>query len=183
MILFDVETTGLAKPDAQPVKEQHRIIEFAAVKLDDETLEETEEFCQLIHPGVPLPPVITKITGITDAMLRDAPPFKEVLRPLKKFFLGEKNLVAHNLGFDRSMLAWELERLGHEHRFPWPPRHVCTVEASTQFHPEGKNMKLGDLYTLATNGGQIQGAHRGLTDVRAMAVCVRWLADKGIIRF
>ena len=69
MIVFDTETTGLPAADAAPLAKQPHIIEFAAIKLDEDTLEEVSRLEFLSKPPIDLPPIITKITGITDADL------------------------------------------------------------------------------------------------------------------
>ena len=69
MIAFDTETTGLPIKGelSSPLKMQPHIIEFAAIKLDDETLEETDRLHFFCKPPISIPAVITKITSIDDA--------------------------------------------------------------------------------------------------------------------
>jgi DNA polymerase III epsilon subunit-like protein len=74
MILFDLETTGLPKAEGSDLDIQPHIIEFGAIKLDDE-LKEISRIEFLCNPGQPLEPIITKITGLTDADLKDERPF------------------------------------------------------------------------------------------------------------
>ena len=56
MILFDLETTGLPKAEGSDLDMQPSIIEFGAIKLDDD-LEETARMEFLCNPGHPLPPM------------------------------------------------------------------------------------------------------------------------------
>lgn len=175
MILFDTETTNLVGAEALDLKNQPGIMEFCAVKLDDKTLVEKAIIDFLVCPPVPITPDAERITGLKASDVNKAPPFVGRVDEIADFFLGERWVVAHNLEFDCSIMEVELRRCGRLTRFPWPPKRLCTVEAS--FSIEGRRLKLDDLYHHAT-GGKIQGAHKALNDVRALAVCLRWLKDK-----
>ena len=173
MIIFDTETTGLPAPSATPLDKQPHIIEFAAVKLDDKTLVQKGELEFMSNPGMSLSDQIVKITGITDAMLKDKPPFGSFIPKLQDFFLGETVLVAHSCEFDCTLLEIALKRFGKAFMFPWPKQRLCTVELTT--HIKGHRLKLADLYELATKGGKFKDAHRAINDVKALAECVRWM--------
>lgn len=178
MIIFDTETTGLPKPDSCPLEEQPKIIEFAAVKLDNKTLKKVDEIEFLINPGEKLEAIITKITGLTDASLKDAAPFVAYYPALVDFFLGERSMAAHYLAFDRSLLSFDLQRIDKLTRFPWPADHICTVEAS--YPIKNHRLKLTDLYQIVT-GSVHKEAHRAMADVEALATCVRWMRKKGML--
>ena len=105
MIVFDLETTGLPKAEGSALDIQPRIIEFGAIKLDDD-LKEVDRIEFFCNPGHPLDPIITKITGITDDELKDEKPFVAHFQQVCEFFLGEATLVAHNLPFDRKILKF-----------------------------------------------------------------------------
>lgn len=102
LVIFDFETTGL------DVKTS-RIIEMGAVKFVGR--QEVQRISTLVHPGVPLTPEITKITGITDDMLKDAPPAHETLEQFHDLLRGCVG-VAHNAEFDCQILGYESSRLG-----------------------------------------------------------------------
>lgn len=173
MILFDTETTGLVGPATLPLNKQPEIIEFAAIKLHDDTLEEEDRMEFLCKPAnLPLPDKITEITGIKTKDLEDKEPFAAHLKPLCQFFLGQRTIVAHNLKFDVDMLSLELRRLGALHRFPWPYLHICTVERSKKI--KGRRMRMGELYTHLT-GKEIEGWHRAMADVESLCEIVREL--------
>lgn len=178
MIVWDTETTGLPKPESCPLVEQPQIIELAAIKLDDKTLKEKARMEFLCNPKVPLPEEIKKITHITDNMLRDQPPFISFIPELTDFFLGERTMAAHNLGFDRSLLAFELCRIDMLTKFPWPPHHLCTVEAS--FGIKNRRLKLVELHEMVT-GKPHKDAHRAMADVEALCTVIRWLKKEGWI--
>jgi len=177
MIAFDTETTGLLKPDACELHFQPQIIELYMCKFDwnGKILDEIETY---IKPTLPIPEIITKITGITDQDVAKAPSFIQVQKKISDFVLGERSWFAHNCSFDTGVIACELMRHDLEMRFPWPPTQICTVEAS--FPIQNKRLKLGDLYRMAT-GKEIKNAHRAKGDVLAMVECIVWLKEKGFI--
>lgn len=172
MIVFDTETTGLTKAASMPIDQQPKIIEFAAIKLDDETLEEVDRIEFFCNPREKLDDFVVNFTGITDEILKDQPTFQENYSNLCDFFLGEKVMVAHNCQFDRSMLEFELRRLNKVKNFPWPPVHICTVEKSMPIRKY--RLKLFQLYKIATNS-EIEEAHRAMADVESLVACVKYL--------
>lgn len=184
MIVFDTETTGLIKNGMNPLPQQPHIIEFAAVRLN-EKLEQTESLTFLANPGIALDKVIfrygddpTAITGITGADLAPEPPFVANLERLVDFFLGERMMVAHNCSYDRDMLSIELRRLNRLTRFPWPPTHICTVEATQ--HLEGHRLKMTELYAKAM-GRPLAQKHRALDDVLALVDIIRWCRSENLL--
>ena len=177
MIVFDLETTGLPKAEGSDLDMQPKIIEFGAIKLN-ENLEEIDRLSFLCNPGHPLDPVITKITKIKDDMLIDQKPFIAHYQDLCSFFLGQETLCAHNLSFDRKILRFELERMDKLTKFPWPPNHICTVEIGQSVW--GKMRKLGEMYYDVT-GKQHLKAHRSVEDVNATIEILRWFKEKSHI--
>ncbi|NOZ03453.1 MAG: hypothetical protein GXO92_02470 [FCB group bacterium] len=101
-VAFDFETTGL-----DPVED--RIIEIAAVRFVDGQI--TDRFVTLVNPGKQISEVITDITGISNSMVEDAPPEKEVIADFFAF-LGNAPLVAHHISFDISFLKALHDRHG-----------------------------------------------------------------------
>lgn len=175
-ILFDTETTGLLKPSANSVDEQPEIVELYAVAIDEEykLLGEWESF---FKPKIPITEELTKIHGISNEMVKDSPTFAEAAEDLAKFFTGTDELIAHNLPFDRSMLANELIRCDRLIQFPWPRIHTCTVELAMPI--EQRRISLGNLHKLAC-GSPHEGAHRAKADVHALVRCYHWLKEKDL---
>ncbi len=99
-VVFDVETTGL-----DPRIE--RLIEIGAVRFEEGR--ETESFSALIRSPDPLPPEIVQLTGITDEMLRTAPPENRVLEDFRRF-IGSDPLAGHNIAFDLGFLSAAFQR-------------------------------------------------------------------------
>jgi len=175
MIVFDLETTGLPKAEGSDLDMQPRIIEFGAIKLNDK-LEEVDRIEFFCNPGHPLDPVITKITNITDDMLKDEKPFIANYYRLCEFFLGCDTMVAHNLPFDRKVLKFDLERIDKVLHFPWPYLHICTVEVGESVW--GKKRKLGDIHEEVV-GEKIKDAHRSVNDVEATIRILKWYRNEG----
>jgi DNA polymerase III epsilon subunit-like protein len=173
-VVFDTETTGLLKPSANHVDEQPEIVELYACKLDDE-YNLLEEFDSFFKPKIPLTEELTRIHGITNDMIANAPKFEDKYEELAKFMTGVDEIVAHNLAFDRSMLANELIRIDRLIQFPWPRIHTCTVEMSMSI--EQRRMNLKTLHSYAT-GKEHEGQHRAKSDVFALVRCLHWMRDE-----
>ena len=90
IVALDLETTGL-EPD------RDAIIEIGAIRFKGERVE--AEFSTLVNPGRKLSPFITRLTGITDAMLVNAPRLPALL-PKIEAFVGDAPVLGHNIQFD-----------------------------------------------------------------------------------
>lgn len=112
--VLDLETTGSHRHD-------DRITEIGVVKVRAGRCLGT--FQTLVNPGRAIPPTISVLTGLTDAMVAPAPRIEAVLGSLLDF-LGDAVLVGHNVGFDLGFLRTALER---DHRPPYRPVIVDTV--------------------------------------------------------
>lgn len=166
-LIFDLETTGLLNPDW--AASQPRIIEIGAALIDATTYKESMSISQLVNPGIPIEPIITKITGITQADLDPAPKLIEVIGGLRRAFSKAQILVTHNLPFDKGVLQAELRRLMLD-VWPWPAQEMCTVQAYA--HEYGRNPKLIELYERKL-GRPLAQTHRALDDVRALIEILR----------
>jgi DNA polymerase-3 subunit epsilon len=131
--VLDVETTGGSAADG-------RITEVGAVKVRGGECLGT--FQTLVNPGVGIPPVITVLTGITDAMVVPAPPMEQVLPSLLEF-VGGSIIVGHNVRYDIGFLDAELGRAGYGRL---RNRVVDTVALARRLvRDEVPNCKLGTL--------------------------------------
>lgn len=178
MIIFDTETTKLIDNTLQPLKLQPKIIEFSALKIDDQSLEVIGELDQLLDPKETLIQEVKDVTHIDDDMLKGQPTFPEFLPQLEQFFLGQEAMVAHNLGFDRSVMFFELKRLDRVWNFPWPHQHICSVERTE--HLCGRRLSLTDLHKHLFNE-EFPEAHRAMHDVQALYKCYRELVERKLI--
>lgn len=153
-VVLDIETTGLSKY-------MHQITEIAAVKIrNGKTI---NQFQTLVNPGIHIPSFITRLTGIDDKMVKDAPSIKEVLPDFLKF-LGENIMVAHNATFDYGFLNHNAER---HLNIRLKNEKVCTRRLANRLLPDLPSKKLGTLceYMQVKN----KQAHRALSDAKATA--------------
>ncbi|MEV0717903.1 DEDD exonuclease domain-containing protein [Asanoa sp. NPDC050611] len=153
-VVLDLETTGGA-PDGGG------ITEVGAVKVRGG--EELGVLATLVNPGQPIPPFITVLTGITQAMVLPAPPIEEVLPPLLEFLKGAV-LVAHNAPYDVGFLKAACAKFG----YAWPnPRVLDTAALARRvlIRDEVPNRKLGTL--AAHFHTPRQPTHRALDDALA----------------
>ncbi|MCO8276061.1 DEDD exonuclease domain-containing protein [Actinoplanes sp. TRM 88003] len=164
-VVLDLETTGGAADGAG-------ITEIGAVKVRGG--EELGVFATLVNPGERLPPFITVLTGITEAMLAPAPPIESVLPSLLEFLRGAV-LVAHNAPYDVGFLKAACAR----HGYAWPnPRVLDTAAVARRAltRDEVPNRKLGTLaqFFHAT----VQPTHRALDDARATVDVLHGLIER-----
>ena len=181
MILFDTETTTFVAPEAAPIGQQPRIVEYAAIKLNPYTLEEVARIEFLVNPKVKIPPDSTKVHGITDEMVANEPPFAGRYRQLCDFYGGQKSSVVHNSQFDYRVMYYELFRIGKQTAFPYPPLQFCTVELAIKLMnlktERGDRVRLGELHEILT-GQPHKDAHRAMADTEALVRVVRALREQ-----
>jgi DNA polymerase III subunit epsilon len=152
-VVLDLETTG-------GTPEGCGITEIGAVRVCGG--EPLGEFGTLVNPGEPIPPFITVLTGITQAMLLPAPKLEEALPAFLEFAKGAV-WVAHNAPYDIGFLKAACAKLG----YPWPRPVVLDTAALARralTTDEVANRKLG---TLAAFFGARTPTHRALDDARA----------------
>jgi ATP-dependent DNA helicase DinG len=146
IVALDIETTGL-----DPVNDA--ILEIGAVRFKGNRVE--AEFSQLINPGKPVPPFITQLTGITDQMIRTAPPLREVL-PALVDFAGDLPILGHNVRFDLGFLRrYKVLKLNES---------IDTYELAGVLMPTASRYGLGALG--AALGVPLSATHRALDDAR-----------------
>ncbi len=155
VIVVDFETTGMS-PD-----QGDRTIEVGAVKLEEGEI--VGRFQCLMNPGIRVNGFIEDYTGITNAMLKQAPPCEEVMDEFTDF-IGESNLVAHNASFDQRFLDAECYRIDRAYQGEF----ACSMLAARRVYPGAPNHKLGTL--VAFNHLPSDGTfHRALADAEMTA--------------
>ena len=154
LIVFDTETTGLSAATC-------RLTEIGAVKL--RKMEIVEEFRTFVDPEQPIPDEITKITGITDEMVKGAPKEKEAVSEFMKF-CGKAPLAAHNAKFDMSFINAVNER----HRLGFRPAFFDTVALCRAAVTGAKNHKLDTMAEYFGLGDF--NHHRAVDDARMLAM-------------
>ena len=152
--IIDIETTGgLSKRD--------RITEIGIVIHDGKQVVESYE--TLVNPERSIPSNITRITGITDDMVADAPKFYQIAKKIVE--LTEDTIfVAHNVRFDYSFIKQEFENLG----YTFSKKQLCTVRLTKKVFPGIKSYSLGSLINHFNI--EVHSRHRALEDARATAI-------------
>ena len=155
VVVLDFETTGLSPNGGD------RAIEIGAVRIEKGKI--TDRFQSLMNPGKRVAPFIEDYTGITNAMLKMAPPCKTVMAEFADF-VEDFDMVAHNASFDSRFLLAELERIKRSS----PGEFACSMLASRRLYPDSPNHKLGTLvkYHRLPNDGTF---HRALADAEMTA--------------
>ena len=148
-VLLDLETTGGNPLDC-------RITEIAAVRMENGL--EVARWSTLVNPGTRIPPLIQNLTGISNAMVADAPPFDEVGATLLKLLDGAV-LVAHNVRFDHGFLLQEYARMDVALRV----KTLCTVRLSRKLYPQHKGHGLDAI--MQRHGLTTVSRHRAMGDV------------------
>lgn len=152
-VVIDIETTGGKSAG-------HRITEVGAVKIVNGI--EVDRWSSLIDPQRHIPQFISKLTGISDALVKDAPLFCEVAEQLEKFMSGCV-FVAHNVNFDYGFFKLEFERLGRSFSMP----KLCTVREMRKYFPGLASYSLGNL--CKEFDIELKNHHRALSDAQAAA--------------
>jgi DNA polymerase III epsilon subunit family exonuclease len=156
VVVVDVETTGWLADAAA-------ITEIGAVRLAVD--QPVREFSALVNPGMPIPPVITELTGITDDMVADAPAIGEVLPRFLEFASGSV-IVAHNAPFDLGFLTAACAQNG----IAWPPCAVIDTAVLARLVLRPGTVADHKLTTLAEHfGTRTDPCHRALADAKATA--------------
>lgn len=176
-LIFDTETTDLVHNTLRPTHKQPRIIEYYGCILDDEQdWKMVAELHQFLDPGVAVTDEITRITGITNDMVKGQPTFGQWHSSLSELMGGADVMVAHNLSYDKQVVTFEYKRIEQPIRFP--ARGICTVE--TTEHIKGYRLSLTNLHEHLF-GEPFKGAHRADVDVAALARCYVELCKRGEI--
>jgi len=152
-VVVDVETTG-GRGD------NHRVTEIGAVKVVDGAI--VDRFQTLLNPQRTIPPDIIRLTGITPAMVADAPSFADIADDFEAF-MKEAIFVAHNVEFDYGFIAREFARLGRPFRYP----KLCTCASMRKLYPGHRSYSLASL--CAQYGISLRQHHRALCDAEAAA--------------
>ena len=149
--IIDIETTGgLIKRD--------KITEVAIVIHDGNKIIDTYE--TLVNPERSIPEFISRMTGITNEMVQEAPRFFEVAREIVEITEGAV-FVAHNARFDYSFIREEFKRLG----YTYSRKQLCTVRLTKNVFPDLP--KYGLDYLIRHFEIQVENRHRAMDDVKA----------------
>ena len=173
LVLFDTETTGLQYS-------RDEIIEFAAVvvELVDGKPTITKQYDELVTlaPGSLIPPMIQKLTGISNEDVRERGiPKAQVCRDMAELFQGNTLLIAYNAHFDLSFLYYMLLRDGDPTILRGKDKlDLLTVYKDRRSYPH-KLTNAIDAYGLA---GQVVNSHRAVDDVVATVAVMEAMAGE-----
>jgi DNA polymerase-3 subunit epsilon len=149
--IIDIETTG------NSYKYGH-ITEIAIYQHNGNKI--TNVFSTLVNPEIDIPYYITKLTGIDNEMVKNAPRFYEIARQVVELTAG-RTFVAHNVQFDYRFIKEEFSRLAYS----FDRKTLCTVQLARKFLPGYRSYSLGSI--CHDLGIEIQGRHRAAGDALA----------------
>ena len=153
--VIDFETTGMSPAQgARPTEVGVALIEDGRI---------VDRYQSLMNAGAWVPPFIEQLTGISNAMVRAAPPVAEVMAEVAEF-VGDVPLLAHNAAFDSRFWDAELGQIGRRRSRDF----ACSLLLSRRLLPEAPSHSLGNLNRWAglPDTGQ---AHRALADAEMAA--------------
>ncbi|MEN8819047.1 MAG: exonuclease domain-containing protein [Polaribacter sp.] len=160
--VVDIETTGNG-PKGQ------KITEISALIFDGEKV--IDEFTSLVNPEQNIPAFITSLTGITNAMVRNAPKFYEVAKKIAEI-TKDTIFVAHNVNFDYNIIQAEFKSLG----FDFKRKKLCTIRLTRKIIPGLPSYSLGNICT--GENIPINGRHRAKGDAEATVELFRRLIKR-----
>lgn len=162
--VIDFETTGMS-PNMGC-----RATEIAVVIMEQGRI--VDRYQSLMNAGVRIPGFIESLTGISNAMLRKAPPAIEVMQEAAEF-VGSTPLVAHNASFDQKFWDDELSRIQRQRAQAF----ACSMLLARRLMPEAPNHKLGTLTRFAClpDTGK---AHRAMADAEMAANLISHLSSR-----
>jgi DNA polymerase-3 subunit epsilon len=149
--IVDIETTGTHRA-------AHSITEIAIIIHDGKKI--IDSFESLINPETSINPYVSRMTGITNEMLRDAPKFHEVAKQIWSL-TDNAAFIAHSVNFDYSYIRDEFKSLGADFR----RKKLCTVRLSRKIFPGYPSYSLGNICTHL--GIKIENRHRAMGDAAA----------------
>ena len=130
--VLDFETTGMSPA------QQARATEIGVVIVEDGQI--VARYQSLMNSGAWVPPFIEQLTGISNAMLRTAPPAAQVMQEVAEF-VGNRPLLAHNASFDQKFWDAELALIRRQRVQPF----ACSLLLSRRLLPLAPSHKLGNL--------------------------------------
>ena len=152
--IIDVETTGMGI-------QGNRITEIAIIIHDGHKI--IDQYDSLVNPESTIPMSISRLTGIYDYMVQDAPKFYEIAKKVIEI-TTDCVFVAHNVNFDYNVIHKEFSELG----FPFKRKKLCTVRLSRKLIPGLPSYSLGKLCSAV--GISINDRHRAKGDADATTI-------------
>ena len=160
--IIDIETTG----------NRHnfgKITEIAIYQHNGQKI--TGSYSTLINPEMDIPYFITRLTGINNGMVKNAPKFYEVAKKIIEMTMG-RTFIAHNASFDYKFIKEEYKRLGYD----FNQKTLCTIKMARKLLPGHRSYSLGKL--CSDLGIEIIGRHRATGDALATVKLFEILLEK-----
>ncbi len=152
LVVLDLETTGTWI-------EKDRIVEIGMVKLQPDGQRET--YVRRVNPGIPIPPKVSKLIGITDQDVQNEPPFRQIAQEVLDFLEGA-DLAGFNVErFDLPLLEREIFETGL--RFEWRSRTTYDAQKIYHVHEKRDLTAAYQFYCQKT----LTDAHAALADTEA----------------
>ena len=161
--IVDIETTG-------GYAANNAITEVAIVLHDGNR--EVKRYETLVRPGMSIPRYVQALTGISDEMVADAPPFEEIAAVVYEW-LKDAVFVAHNVNFDYSFLRHQLKECGYDLN----TKKLCTVRLSRKAFPGAPSYSLGNICQFL--GISIPNRHRAGGDAHATVLLFEKILQAG----
>ena len=159
--IVDIETTG-------GFGAKNKITEIAIIIHNGEV--ELERFSTLVDPQSFIPKNITALTGITNEMVKGAPPFYEVAKKVWEM-TENRTFVAHNVGFDYNIIRNEFKELGAK----FQRKKLCTIRLAKKIFPGKSSYSLGVL--CESLGIPLSNRHRALGDTEATSILFKMMFE------
>ncbi|MDX1349035.1 MAG: exonuclease domain-containing protein [Putridiphycobacter sp.] len=151
--IIDIETSGGTPKDS-------KVIEIAIIITDGTTVLDTYQ--TLVNPEKSIDWYVTKLTGITNKDVANAPKFYEVAKTIYQL-IENRVFVAHNIGFDYPIVRNEFKSLGLDIRLP----HLCTIQTARVLIPDVESYGLKNLSNHLDI--KLDSHHRAMADTEATA--------------
>jgi DNA polymerase-3 subunit epsilon len=152
LVFLDIETTG-----GSPLSS--KITEIGALRVEDGKV--VAKFSQLVNPEQHVPSFITKMTGISDDMLWDAPLFRSIAADLE-LFLDGAIFIAHNVNFDYSFIKAAFGEMGSTFNMD----RLCTARLSRRLYTDQPRHNLDTI--IARHGFVVKDRHRAFDDAEVL---------------
>ena len=148
-----------------------RLTEIGAVKMRGG--EVIDEWQSLINPQRSIPPNITRITGIDESMVAQAPLFADIADSFAEF-MGDAIFAAHNVNFDYGFISTEYQMIDRKFRHP----KICTCSSMRKLYPGYRSYSLKNLCQEFEI--DLKSHHRALCDAQAAAELLKMVNEKRI---